>query len=34
VADNEAWQLARKVSGLLWDYFEPHDKTKITPIIP
>ena len=24
VPDNEAWQLARKVSGLLWEYFEPH----------
>jgi len=23
VHDNEAWQLARKVSGLLWKYFEP-----------
>lgn len=23
VADNEAWQLARKVSALLWNYFEP-----------
>jgi beta-lactamase class A len=34
VPDNEAWQLARKVSALLWQYFEPHDKTKITPIIP
>lgn len=22
--DNEAWQLARKVSSLLWNYFEPH----------
>lgn len=26
VSDNEAWQLARKVSGLLWEYFEPHSK--------
>jgi beta-lactamase class A len=34
VPDNEAWQLARKVSALLWQYFEPHDKTTITPIIP
>jgi len=24
VTDNEAWQLARDVSGLLWNYFEPH----------
>lgn len=24
--DNEAWTLARKVSSLLWDYFEPKDK--------
>jgi beta-lactamase class A len=23
VPDNEAWQLARKVSALLWSYFEP-----------
>jgi beta-lactamase class A len=23
---NEAWTLARKVSALLWDYFEPKDK--------
>lgn len=22
--DNEAWQLARNVSSLLWNYFEPH----------
>jgi len=28
VPDNEAWQLARKVSGLLWEYFEPHSKWK------
>jgi beta-lactamase class A len=28
VADNEAWQLARKVAGLLWEYFEPHSKWK------
>ena len=26
VADNEAWQLARKVSALLWEYYEPHSK--------
>lgn len=26
VPDNEAWQLARNVSGLLWAYFEPHSK--------
>ncbi|HEU5054776.1 MAG TPA: serine hydrolase [Hanamia sp.] len=24
VTDNEAWQLARDVSALLWNYFEPH----------
>ena len=24
--DNEAWVLARKISALLWDYFEPDDK--------
>ena len=24
--DNEAWMLARKISKLLWKYFEPHDK--------
>jgi len=24
VSDYEAWQLARKVSALLWNYFEPH----------
>jgi beta-lactamase class A len=24
--DNEAWQLARKTSKLVWDYFEPNDK--------
>ncbi len=23
---NEAWQLAKKISGLLWNYFEPDDK--------
>ena len=23
-SDNEAWQLARNVSALLWNYFEPH----------
>ncbi|MDP4130078.1 MAG: serine hydrolase, partial [Bacteroidota bacterium] len=26
--DNEAWQLARKVSALLWNYFEPHSGWK------
>jgi len=26
VPDNEAWQLARKVSALLWAYFEPSSK--------
>jgi len=25
---NEAWQLARKVSALLWNYFEPHSGWK------
>jgi beta-lactamase class A len=24
--DNEAWTLARRISRLLWDYFEPKDK--------
>ncbi|GGB03653.1 serine hydrolase [Puia dinghuensis] len=24
VPDNEAWQLARHISALLWNYFEPH----------
>jgi beta-lactamase class A len=24
--DNEAWALARKISELLWDYFEPKDR--------
>lgn len=24
--DNEAWAMARKISRLLWDYFEPKDK--------
>jgi beta-lactamase class A len=33
VPDNEAWQLARKVSALLWNYYEPHGKTRITPTI-
>jgi beta-lactamase class A len=28
VPENEAWQLARSVSGLLWEYFEPHSKWK------
>ena len=28
VTDNEAWQLARGVSHLLWEYFEPHSKWK------
>jgi beta-lactamase class A len=26
--DNEAWQLARKVSALLWNYFEPRSRWK------
>jgi len=28
VADNEAWLLARKVSALLWNYYEPHSGWK------
>jgi beta-lactamase class A len=24
--NNEAWALARKISTLLWNYFEPRDK--------
>lgn len=28
VPDNEAWQFARKVSALLWHYFEPHSTWK------
>jgi beta-lactamase class A len=28
VPDNEAWVLARRVSALLWDYFEPHSGWK------
>lgn len=28
VTDNEAWQLARDVSALLWHYFEPHYRWK------
>jgi beta-lactamase class A len=27
---NEAWTLARKISRLLWDYFEPKDKWEAT----
>lgn len=30
VTDNEAWQFARKVSALLWNYFEPHSDWKPT----
>ena len=29
--ENEAWELTRKVSKLLWDYFEPKDKWSPTP---
>lgn len=29
---NEAWTLARKVSALLWDYFEPKDKW-VAPVL-
>ena len=28
--ENEAWTLARKISGILWDYFEPKDKWEAT----
>lgn len=28
--DNEAWALTRKISRLLWDYFEPKDKWEAT----
>jgi beta-lactamase class A len=28
VPDNEAWTLARKISALLWHYYEPHSKWK------
>ncbi|RFM25796.1 serine hydrolase [Deminuibacter soli] len=28
VEDNEAWQLARKVSAMLWNYYEPHSDWK------
>lgn len=31
VLDNEAWQLARNVSSLLWNYFEPHYGWKPAP---
>lgn len=31
VPDNEAWQLARNVSALLWNYFEPHYGWKPAP---
>jgi beta-lactamase class A len=31
VPDNEAWQLARKVSALLWNYFEPRMKWTPAP---
>ena len=30
IHDNEAWVLARKISKLLWNYFEPGDKWKPT----
>ena len=30
VPDNEAWQFARKVSALLWKYFEPHSSWQPT----
>jgi beta-lactamase class A len=28
VPENEAWQLARRISGVLWTYFEPRSKWK------
>jgi beta-lactamase class A len=28
VPDNEAWSLARKISALLWNYYEPHSEWK------
>lgn len=31
VPDNEAWQLDRKVSALLWSYFEPHSRLTALP---
>jgi beta-lactamase class A len=31
VADNEAWVFARKVSALLWAYFEPHSPYTALP---
>jgi beta-lactamase class A len=34
VADNEAWTLARKISALLWTYFEPHADWKPSGIPP
>jgi beta-lactamase class A len=33
VSDNEAWQLARKVSALLWDYYEPRSNWRPAPVI-
>jgi len=29
--DNEAWMLAKKISKILWEYFEPHDKWNPAP---
>jgi len=34
VSDNEAWQLARKLSALLWEYFEPRSKWKPAASLP
>jgi beta-lactamase class A len=31
VKDNEAWQLARRVSALLWKYYEPHSSDTALP---
>jgi beta-lactamase class A len=30
-SDNEAWVLTRKISKLLWEYFEPKDKWEPAP---
>jgi beta-lactamase class A len=30
-SDNEAWMLTRKISKLLWEYFEPEDKWEPAP---
>lgn len=33
VSDNEAWELARNVSALLWEYFEPHSQWRPVTIV-